>query len=82
MAKRQDYIKQIGIRCHQETVERCVIAGAGRGEVAGARKLLELGWQAYLGLAPAPLSFPDQLRIIASELERLSSTTTENPSQQ
>ena len=70
MTTRPGYTKQIGIRCDPETVDRCLIAGAGQGEVAGARLLMELGWQAFCGMTPAQLSIAERLRQLAAEIER------------
>jgi hypothetical protein len=81
MSRPPGYTKQIGIRCDPETLDRCVAAGAGRGEVAGARVLLELGWQRYsqaVGLAAA--SRADRLRAIAAELDEEAAAVAVAPS--
>lgn len=81
MSRPPGYTKQVGIRCDPETKQRCLIAGAGQGEVAGARRLLDLGWQSYsqaVGLAGA--SRADRLRAIAAELEQEGSARTVAPS--
>lgn len=81
MSRPPGYTKQIAVRCSSETVERCLIAGAGQGEVAGARRLLDLGWQSYsqaVGLAGA--SRADRLRAIAAELDQEASAYTVAPS--
>lgn len=81
MARPPGYTKQIAVRCDPETVAHCVAAGAGRGEVAGARVLLELGWQRYsqaVGLAAT--SRADRLRAIAAELDEDAAAVAVAPS--
>lgn len=81
MPKETGFTKQLGIRCDAETIERCRIAGAGRGEVAGARHLLDLGWQGYAGaIGLAGASRADRLRAIAAELDREAEATAVAPS--
>ena len=65
------YTKQLGIRCDEETINRCIRAGAGRGEVAGARALMALGWPRFLEEVAAGLPVADRLRAIAVEVEQL-----------
>ena len=70
MPRRNEFTKQLGIRCNQDTIDRCLQAGAGAGEVAGARVLMELGWKAFCGMtADAQLPIPERLRLIAAEIE-------------
>lgn len=81
MPKQSGFTKQLGIRCEAETIKRCEIVGAGRGEVAGARELLRLGWERYraaIGLAAA--SRADRLRAIAAELDAEAQAITVAPS--
>lgn len=81
MPKDPGFTKQLGIRCDAETIERCRIAGGGNGEVAGARRLLDLGWHGYrqaVGLSGA--SRADRLRAIAAELDQEAASITVAPS--
>lgn len=81
MARPPGYTKQIGIRCDPETEQRCLIAGAGEGVVAGARRLIDRGWESWsqaVGLAGA--SRADRLRAIAAELDQEASAYTVAPS--
>jgi len=72
MARRLEFTKQLGIRCNQETIDRCIRAGAGKGETAGARVLMDLGWEQFTGKAQAALPLADRLYAIAAEVEQLS----------
>jgi hypothetical protein len=72
MARRLELTKQLGIRCNQETIDRCIRAGGGKGETAGARVLMDLGWQQFTGKAAAQLPLADRIYAIAAEIEQLS----------
>lgn len=81
MPKPSGFTKQLGIRTDDETIERCRIAGAGLGEVAGARHLLQLGWERYTGaIGLAGASTADRLRAIAAELDQQALAVTVAPS--
>ncbi len=71
MPRRLEYTTQLGIRCNEDTVNRCRRAGGGKGETHGARILLEMGWQRFIGEVEAGLPASDRLRAIAAEVAQL-----------
>lgn len=81
MARPHTYTKQIGIRCDEVVEERCEIAGDGAGVGAGARRLIDLGWQSYSqAVGRAGASRADRLRAIAAELDQEASAYNVAPS--
>jgi len=71
MPRRLEFTKQLGIRCNQDTIDRCIRAGGGKGETHGARVLMEMGWQQFVSEVEAGLPLADRLHAIAAEVREL-----------